>query len=127
MPKAGKPVRRTAKRKKSATARRGSEVLIVLFLVLAILITIGFFARDAVLLSRLCEGIAYALGPGLFAVPGALLVTAVYLILKINSKKNPMWLVSLWQFPVFAGMVWHIFSAPDGYTSVHQIGAEGIN
>lgn len=112
---------------KSKANRGVPELWITLMLLLAVLIIIGFFVKDAAVLKLLSNGISYLLGAGFFAVPFAMVVIAVYLILCLNRKKNVRWMVSAALIPFFTGAVGHVFTAAERYGTVKQLCLDGAN
>ena len=113
--------------KYSDKLRKYREATVIVFILFAVLMVVGFFAPDAKVLSFVNKLSAWLFGPGLFAVPIVLLGISGHILLRLNKNLRALWIVAMSSLPMLVGSFGHLFVAPNRYppADVGKLCADG--
>ena len=103
--------------KLSDSIRKWREAAVIVLLLLAVLMVVGFFAPNAAVLGFINRLFAWLVGPGLFVVPAVLIVLSGHVLLRLNKKLKAFWITAVAAFPVLVGSIAHLFAVSERYTS----------
>ncbi len=103
--------------KLSDSIRKWREAAVIVLLILAVLMVVGFFAPNAAVLGFINRLFAWLVGPGLFVVPAVLIVISGHVLLRLNKKLKAFWITAVAAFPVLVGSIAHLFAVSERYTS----------
>lgn len=103
-----------------------TEVLVLAFVLSAILLIIGWFAPDAMIIKWFSDGFKYLFGGGMIILPFILVIISFYLLLFLKKKKNAGWLAALCALPPLFGMLMHVFAAPK-YTTFAKLCSDALS
>ena len=101
--------------KYSDKLRKWREATVIVFVLFAVLMVVGFFAPNAKVLSFVNKLSSWLFGPGLFVVPVVLLGISGHILLRLNKNLRTLWIVALSALPLLVGSFGHLFAAPDRY------------
>ncbi|MBQ8898524.1 MAG: DNA translocase FtsK [Clostridia bacterium] len=93
------------------TVRKWRQGAVVVFLLLAVLMVVGFFAPNAKVLAFINKFFAWLLGPGLFALPLVFAVIAGHVLMRLNKNLRALWLGAVGCLPLLVGSIGHLFTA----------------
>ncbi|MBQ1954221.1 MAG: DNA translocase FtsK [Clostridia bacterium] len=113
--------------KYSDKLRKWREATVVVFVLFAVLMVVGFFAPNAKVLSFVNKLSSWLFGAGLFVVPVVLLGVSGHILLRLNKNLRPLWLVAMSGLPLLVGSFGHLFVAPNRYppAEVGKLCADG--
>ncbi len=103
-----------------------TEVAVLGMLLAAVLLIIGWFAPDAVVIKWVSDGFKYLFGGGMLALPFVLVAISMYLLVFLKKKKRVGKIVALSVLPPLFGMVAHVFTAPR-YSSFSALCADALD
>ncbi|MBR6772375.1 MAG: DNA translocase FtsK [Clostridia bacterium] len=113
--------------KYSDKLRKWREATVVVFVLFAVLMVVGFFAPNAKVLSFVNKLSSWLFGPGLFAVPIVLLGISGHILLRLNKNLRTLWIIAMSALPLLVGSFGHLFVASDRYppAEVGKLCADG--
>ena len=113
--------------KYSDKLRKWREATVIVFVLFAVLMVVGFFAPNAKVLSFVNKVSAWLFGPGLFAVPVVLLCISGHILLRLNKNLRSLWIGAMATLPLLVGSIGHLFAAPQRYApaEVGRLCADG--
>ncbi|MBR4940979.1 MAG: hypothetical protein IKZ19_03165, partial [Clostridia bacterium] len=113
--------------KYSDAVRKRREATVIVFVLFAVLMIVGFFAPNAKVLSFINKLSSWLFGAGLFTVPVVLLVISGHLLLRLNKKLKGLWIAAVSFLPLLVGSIGHLFVAPARYapSEVGKLCADG--
>ncbi len=113
--------------KYSDSVRKWREATVIVSVLFALLMAVGFFAPNAKVLSFINKLFSWLFGAGLFAVPVVLFAVSGHILLRLNKSLRTGWMAAMLSLPMLVGSVGHLITASVRYApaEVGKLCADG--